>query len=499
MEQSLEDQGKLSENEPKAEEGKRKSVFPIFLISGLIHSIAIVILLFVIIAKAQKAKEDIIVTTAIAEIEEEKYDPEEKRAVIKEKVEVEVSTDIQAQPMVTTEEVTDHNETDNNMEVQTSEGTSEGITDSPQVGSGIMGNIGGGGGGGGSFGTRMGGGKKKAVLRGGGNAKTESSVDAALRWLMRHQEKDGHWDGVKYGDGKESGFVLGGDAAMTGLATLAFLAAGHTPRIGKYKNTVKTAIDWLLAHQEADGSFGSKGTHQVYDNAICTLTLAECYAMLPEPKIKAAAQKGLDYLLSIKTDPAIHYGTNADGAPMSMSVMGWLMMACKSSKIAGLKVPDDVFVKYRARLEELTDKDQSGNPVGVAYIAKGGVTKPMTAVGMLIYEYTGSKKFELDGLADSLLKEIPVWGGKTDKFYYWYYGTLAMFQYGGDKWKKWNTALMTTLVDNQRKGGPLDGSLQDTDGSWDPVMHWNTYGRVYTTAMGAFCLEVYYRYESVVR
>jgi hypothetical protein len=192
---------------------------------------------------------------------------------------------------------------------------------------------------------------------------------------------------------------------------------------------------------------------------------------------------------------------NKDGAPISMSVLGWMMMAFKSAKIAGIKVPDDIFEKYRARLIELTVKDQSGNPVGVAYgvgSAGSGDTNEMTPVANLVSQYTVTKKFDFDSLADSLLKEIPVWGGKTDKFYYWYYGTLAMFQYGGEKWKKWNTALMTTLVDNQRKGGPLDGSLQDIDGSWDPVMHWNTYGRVYTTAMGAFCLEVYYRYESII-
>jgi len=222
--------------------------------------------------------------------------------------------------------------------------------------------------------------------------------------------------------------------------------------------------------------------------------------MLPDPKVKAAAQKGIDYLLSLKSEPNIHYGTNENGAPKSMSVMGWMMMAFKSAKIAELKISDDIFTKYRARLEELTEKDQSGNPVSVAYMQKGsGITKAMSAVGMLIYEYTGSKRFDLDGLADTLLKEVPTWQNNTDKFYYWYYGTLAMFQYGGDKWKTWNNALMPTLINNQRKGGPLDGSINDIDGSWDPVKHWNSYGRVYTTAMGAFCLEIYYRYESVVK
>jgi hypothetical protein len=52
-----------------------------------------------------------------------------------------------------------------------------------------------------------------------------------------------------------------------------------------------------------------------------------------------------------------------------------------------------------------------------------------------------------------------------------------------------------SLVDNQCKGGALDGSEQDQDGSWDPKGHYEELcGRTYTSALGALCLEVYYRY-----
>jgi hypothetical protein len=44
------------------------------------------------------------------------------------------------------------------------------------------------------------------------------------------------------------------------------------------------------------------------------------------------------------------------------------------------------------------------------------------------------------------------------------------------------------LLEHQRRGA-------DDDGSWDPVGVWcGKGGRVYSTAMGALCLEVYYRY-----
>ncbi len=86
-----------------------------------------------------------------------------------------------------------------------------------------------------------------------------------------------------------------------------------------------------------------------------------------------------------------------------------------------------------------------------------------------------------------LLSHLP--GSGEDNVYYWYYGTLAMFQYQDQSWKDWNQALQTRLI-----------ALQEPDqsylsGSWPPDAVWGGYGgRVYNTAMSCLCLEVYYRY-----
>ena len=85
-----------------------------------------------------------------------------------------------------------------------------------------------------------------------------------------------------------------------------------------------------------------------------------------------------------------------------------------------------------------------------------------------------------------MLAELP--GRREPNFYYWYYGTLAMYQLQGERWKRWNEALQNTLVGSQRTEGPLAGS-------WDPDPVWGTCGgRAYSTALGTLCLEVYYRY-----
>jgi hypothetical protein len=127
----------------------------------------------------------------------------------------------------------------------------------------------------------------------------------------------------------------------------------------------------------------------------------------------------------------------------------------------------------------------------------------MTAVGMVCRQFMGTPATDplLVGGAKYLLTAPPKWqdaGGSGNErgFYYWYYGTLGMFQMGGESWTKWNETLKPMLVGNQCKGPlPLGSGAEDKDGSWDCESWIDKYGgRVMTTALGALTLEVYYRY-----
>jgi hypothetical protein len=95
--------------------------------------------------------------------------------------------------------------------------------------------------------------------------------------------------------------------------------------------------------------------------------------------------------------------------------------------------------------------------------------------------------------SELLLKRLPVWekdSGKID-MYYWYYGTLAMFQMGGQEWNQWNAKMVDAIVKTQRTDGNFAGS-------WDNVDAWgDDGGRVYATAVMTMCLQVYYRYDRV--
>ena len=91
-------------------------------------------------------------------------------------------------------------------------------------------------------------------------------------------------------------------------------------------------------------------------------------------------------------------------------------------------------------------------------------------------------------------KKLPVWDeakGCID-MYYWYYGTLAMFQLGGTEWKDWWQKMKEAALTGQQKGNPNETCQR---GSWDPIDPWGVQGgRIYTTAMMILCLEGPYRY-----
>ena len=72
--------------------------------------------------------------------------------------------------------------------------------------------------------------------------------------------------------------------------------------------------------------------------------------------------------------------------------------------------------------------------------------------------------------------------------YYWYYGSLAMFQVGGKPWKTWNIALQEALLHIQETSGGAAGSFPPID-PWGGAA-----GRVYATAICALTLETPFRF-----
>ncbi len=478
---------------------RRVGALPWWVISAVTHAVVFLLIALLATAVAPTVTDEVVIATDVVKQKPPEYDPNKKRDIFKNPKDVQADT-IVDNPVVTHEkmEETDHFETDNNMDKSTARGNEDAISDIPLGGTGTVGSIGvGGGGAAGVFGYRDGGGRKKAVGRFGGSAATESSVEAALRWLARHQEKDGHWDAVKY---ESTGYQP--HMGCTGLATLAFLGAGYTHKTGQFKDTVELAIKWIVANQKKDGSiyFQTWGRPAgSYGHAIAGLALAEAYGMTKDEALRGPAQMAVDYSVRTMQQPYSgwrYFPKGQDDDHLAdTSCTGWYVMQLKSAKIAGLNVDGSGFQGASAFLDKVTDKQGRAG-----YASPSSDSPALTSVAMVCRQFMGMPSGDplLAGGANQLLTKPPQWQDQRDHndFYYVYYGTLAMFQVGGDKWTKWNEVVKPLLVNNQCRGPlPLSGAATDKDGSWDPYGHSGKLGgRVFMTAVGALTLEVYYRY-----
>ncbi|HUX03252.1 MAG TPA: hypothetical protein VMY35_20000 [Phycisphaerae bacterium] len=343
--------------------------------------------------------------------------------------------------------------------------------------------------------------RERRIEKLGGTPETEEAVRLALVWFVRHQSPDGRWavrDFMQNYEEKGLRSDGGGErerqnVGVTGLAALAFLGAGHThiaprgsDRTSEHAGTVAKALDWLLAGQQEDGDLRQGG--QMYDHALATMVLAESYTMTGDPRLVEPVRKAVQFILDAQNpDLGWRYEPRASN---DTSVVGWQIMALKSAEIAGFEVP---MKAYRGAANWL-DQVRKGNRGGLyEYQPGSGPSPAMTAEGLFIEQYIqfepGSPRTAES--VEYMLQHTPAWVPQNQEqtnLYYWYYATLALHNLGGKEWDEWNRQIRECLVQAQRKDGPFAGS-------WDPRTRWGSYGgRVYSTAMAALTLEVYYRY-----
>ena len=320
------------------------------------------------------------------------------------------------------------------------------------------------------------------------------ALTKALDYLAHEQAPEGHW----LGNYEES-------PGISGLALMAFLGGGCVPK--DYSSNITSAINFLKSKYNSSSSYepdsadafllgGLIATDDpMYEHAIATLALIEtCVEMDDyslEPIIEDALQlivraqntehkpKELEGPVNMDSDEYGGWRYRPNSTDSDISVTGWQILALKAALNAGFSIPDWTLPLAAKYLRACYDEDEHA----FAYEAGSGSTGcARSGIGVLGLQLCGYPDDSLIAPAMRFMQDNPpVWNledpGEGWPFYYWYYGTRAMFFAGGDDWRIWEDWMCRLLVDNQNDDGSWDGAQDEKEMI------------IFTSSLGALMLE----------
>lgn len=303
----------------------------------------------------------------------------------------------------------------------------------------------------------------------------DEGVARGLAFLARQQEADGAFDGG------------GPRVAMTSLSVMAFLSAGHTPDVGQYGATVRSAVDYLVAQSPTDGYFGKLDGSRMYGHGITTLALAEAAGVEPDPqrreKVVAAVARAVRVIIDaqdVKKSDSESGGWRYEpqSVDSDVSLSGWNALALRAAQNVGVEVPKDRAARAAAFVLRCFHKEKGG----FGYQPGQDASVAMTGVAVLnLYLLDGAERPELPP-ANRFLAGNLVTENTRFATYAAYYATQAAHQAGGATWAAVWPATMDRLL-----------AAQMSDGGWPASKASEEPGRVYSTSMNVLTLAVPYR------
>ncbi|MDG2148357.1 MAG: terpene cyclase/mutase family protein [Planctomycetota bacterium] len=322
-------------------------------------------------------------------------------------------------------------------------------------------------------------------------AEITTMVTSAHDFLLKNQNKDGSFSVVRGRSSKNA------PVAVTGLAALSLMAAGHLPAHevmdrGRHGTAVKRAVDWLVDHcqdsGETSGYFytGNDSVSRMHGQGYALLALTQAAGMYGDDEVQrarlhAAIQRGVDL---VERTQGIHGGwwyNPERSANHEGSITVCMIQALRAAKDAGFTVDSGVIDKALKYMEKSQDKSTGKfryalNDDRTTWALTAAALATLNALG----DY-GSDKLDLG--FDALQRSDPyrgMGGGEAFQWYgsfyaaqcYWAYRDRRLFQ-------QWWPSFVEYCADDQW-----------SDGSF----HHGDYGQVYATAMVSLTLQVPFGY-----
>jgi hypothetical protein len=286
---------------------------------------------------------------------------------------------------------------------------------------------------------------------------------------------------------------------------MALLARGHQPEKGRYGPQIDRAIDYVLEMQDPkSGAIMPRGSLEMqnlaahYSHAIAGVMLAEVYGMTGakrHDRIREAVVKALAYTRRMQVRPKgnpIEQGgwRYVHRRPMDsdLSVTSWQLMFLRAARNAEFNVPREWITDAMAYVHRSFDVNERAFVYGLS--DKHYATRGMVGAGIVCLELGGEHHSETGKTAGEwILQRSFERYNQTqrpeDRYHYGaFYCSQAMFQLGGEYWRRFFPPLLKALEEAQHNDGSWDAESGDDDAM---------YGNVYTTSLAVLSLATPYQ------
>ncbi len=315
----------------------------------------------------------------------------------------------------------------------------------------------------------------------GRHAEIDAAVRKGLAWLARRQGEHGGWEGAvghKRGDGylvldpTRHGIRGDGHPGVSALAGLAFLADGHVPDRGPYRDVVNRTIDYLLSKQN-DAGYISDNESRMYSQAFATLFLSQVHGMSESRRlvVDEALRKAVRFVEEAQN---VHGGWRYSPKTIEtdLSVTVCQVQSLRAARNIGIRVNG-------SRIERVIDyversRIESGRYEGAFYYkihGRAAYTKTSYAINAAavtslhsagVYDrarYGGALRY-LEDHYDEVSRIYPY------HYYFWYgnyYAAQAFHHEGGRRWERYWERLRDDLLARQEPDGRWINSVGPGD------------------------------------
>lgn len=314
---------------------------------------------------------------------------------------------------------------------------------------------------------------------------SKQAVERGLAWLKDNQEPDGSF-------GKDKDFKV----AITSIACLSFMANGNVPGRGKYGETVRRGLRYILdcGKLNTNGYITEPGESKsrMHGHGYATMFLAQVLGMaegvrgIETADLRSALRKAVDVIVSSQTmprDPQLGgWGYEPDPSmPDEASVTITAVQALRAARDAGINVSAEGVID-RAIQYVKTCYDRKTMSFRYSIVMNNRHSSfALAAAAVSVLNYAGAYDAEeIRGGLEFMMSTISHGGRGTSGHYFYecFYATLAFYNAGGSYWKLWCPRIREELVRSQKSGG-----------SWE-----NEYSEQYGTAFATLILQIPNRY-----